>query len=127
MKINNKLNKHFGFIKVKLTLNNIFITYTDFEGNVLKKKHSGILKFKGSKKKTPYVASGVVKELIKDIKESNLMKDFFILQINNFIRKGVIRSIVSQLQNSNLNNFIYLEYINKKTHNGLRLKKKRRL
>ena len=50
MKINSEKNYNFGFIKIKLTINNIFITLTDINGNVIITKRAGLLEFKGSKK-----------------------------------------------------------------------------
>ena len=52
IKIENTIN--FGYIKIKPTLNNIFITLTDDKGNVLISKHAGLLDFKGSKNKKFY-------------------------------------------------------------------------
>ena len=69
MKITKKINNYnFGYIKVKPSSNNIFITLTDAQGNVLLSKHAGLLNFKGSKKKTPFVASQVVRNLIEEAK-----------------------------------------------------------
>jgi len=52
MRIKKEKIYNFGFIKVKPTVNNIFITLTDFHGNVLVTTHSGLLKFTGAKKRT---------------------------------------------------------------------------
>jgi len=128
MKIVNKNNTHnFGYIKVKPTSNNIFITLTDIKGNVLISKHAGLLDFKGSKKKTPFVASQVIKDLMDEIKQSNINIKLYILQVKGYIRNSSINSIVRELEILNINNIFYIEYINVKSHNGLRLKKKRRL
>lgn len=126
MKIEKKI-VNFGLIKVKPTTNNIFITLTDLDGNVFLSKHAGLLDFKGSKKKTPYVAGLVMKNLILDIKNLKIQFKSFKLQIQGFIRSGANSNIVKQVHDLNLNTLIYLEYINKRIHNGLRLKKKRRL
>jgi small subunit ribosomal protein S11 len=124
-KINNTYN--FCYLKVKPTSNNIFITLTDSLGNVLLSKHAGLLNYTGSKKKTPYVAAQVIKNLINEIKQSNTTIKLYILQINGYIRSSSINSIVRELDTLNINNIFYIEYINIKSHNGLRLKKKRRL
>lgn len=125
IKIDNTIN--FGYIKIKPTLNNIFITLTDDKGNVLVSKHAGLLDFKGSKKKTPYVAGLVVKDLMLEVKNLNLLFKTFILQIQGYIRSGATNNIVKQLKDLKINNIIYIEYVNKRVHNGLRAKKKRRL
>lgn len=125
IKIDNTIN--FGYIKIKPTLNNIFITLTDDKGNVLVSKHAGLLDFKGSKKKTPYVAGLVVKDLMLEVKNLNLLFKTFVLQIQGYIRSGATNNIVKQLKDLKINNIIYIEYVNKRVHNGLRAKKKRRL
>jgi len=122
-----QINQNFGYIKIKPTFNNIFITLTDVAGNVLISKHAGILEFKGSKKKTPYVASQVLKELITDLEKLNINIQAFVVQVRGYIRSGVINSVIKQLSSFNLNNIFYLEYLTTRTHNGLRKKKKRRL
>ena len=128
MKINKKTTDYnFAYLKVKPTSNNIFITLTDINGNVLLSKHAGLLDYKGSKKKTPFVASQVLNSLIMDIKQANINVKLFILQISGYIRNSSINSIIRELDNLNINNIFYIEYLNLKTHNGLRLKKKRRL
>ena len=128
MKINKKTtNYNFAYLKIKPTSNNIFITLTDVNGNVLLSKHAGLVDYKGSKKKTPFVASQVLNSLIMDIKQANINIKLYILQISGYIRNSSINSIVRELDNLNINNIFYIEYLNFKTHNGLRLKKKRRL
>ena len=122
-----KNNYNYGYIKIKPTFNNIFITLTDASGNVLLSKHSGLLDYNGSKKKTPYVASQVVKSLMEDIESLNINIKLYILQIKGYIRNSSVNSIIRELDTWNIINIFYIEYINTKTHNGLRLKKKRRL
>lgn len=125
--VKKEYNTNFGYIKIKPTFNNIFITLTDFSGNVLLSKHAGILEFKGSKKKTPYVAGEVLKSLVNDIEKLNINIKFYILQVRGFIKAGVINNAIRQLDSLNFNKIFYIDYVNIKTHNGLRLKKKRRL
>jgi small subunit ribosomal protein S11 len=125
--IKKQIMENFGYIKIKPTFNNIFITLTDKTGNVLVSKHAGLLEFKGSKKKTPYVASQVLKDLILDLEKLNINIQAFIVQVYGFIRSGAVNSVIRQLGALHLNNIFYLEYMTIRTHNGLRKKKKRRL
>lgn len=128
MKITKKpIIYNFAYLKIKPTSNNIFITLTDISGNVLISKHAGLLAYKGSKKKTPFVASQVLKSLINDINTLNIKIKLYILQINGYIRNSSINSVIRELDNLNVNNIFYIEYINLKAHSVLRLKKKRRL
>ena len=125
--IKKQINQNFGYIKIKPTFNNIFITLTDITGNVLISKHAGLLEFKGSKKKTPYVASQVLKDLMLYLEKLNINIQAFVVQVRGYIRSGVVNNVIKQLSSLNLNNIFYLEYITTRTHNGLRKKKKRRL
>ena len=128
MKINkSKQINNFGFIKIKPVSNNIFITLTDCKGNVILSKHAGLLNFKGSKKKTPFVASQVIRNLIQEFKQMNITIKLFILQIHGYIRNSSINSVIRELDSMNVNNIFYIEYINSRIHGNLRLKKKRRL
>ena len=85
MKINKSNEHNFGYIKIKPTSNNIFITLTDIKGNVLISKHAGLLDFKGSKKKTPFVAGQIIRNLIEEIKQSNLDIKLYILLITSSV------------------------------------------
>ena len=127
MTLKEKKVYNFVLLKINPTFNNIFLTLTDFQGNVLLTKHAGLLKFKGSKKRTPYVAAQVMKQLISDLDNLNLEIKTIIIQVFGYIRHSSIQSIIRYLDKLALKNVIYVEYINKKAHNGLRLKKKRRL
>lgn len=82
MKINDQKVINFAIIKIKLTINNLFITLTDLSGNVLITKNSGLFNFKSYKRKTPYVASVVVKHLFLTLQKSNLNIKLFILQFH---------------------------------------------
>jgi len=126
MAIKNKLNYNFAYLKIKPTLNNIFLTLTDTKGNVLISKHAGLINVKGSKKRTPFVAGEVVEDLLKEIDKKNLSIKLYILQIDGYIKNAIISSVIKKLK-ALQNNIFYIEYINKKAHNGLRPKKKRRL
>ena len=105
----------------------MFITLTDLTGNVLISKRAGLLKFKGAKKKTPYVAGLVLKELILELQQSDFEIKTIRIQVNGYIRNSAVNRIIKQLSSLQMQNIIFIEYINKKIHNGLRLKKKRRL
>jgi hypothetical protein len=128
MKVKNQKIINFGIIKVKYTLNNLFITLTDLAGNVLITKHSGLLKFKSYKRKTPYVAGVVLRQLIHAINKSNLKIKLFILQINTYRSfPNVNKSIGKSLNKFKLKNLLCFQRKFKKIHNGIRLKKKRRI
>lgn len=129
--VKNQIDQNFGYIKIKATTTNTFITLTDVDGNVLLSKHAGILEFKGSKKKTPYVGGEIFKSFLTDIVKLNIKTKAYIIQVNGFIRRSVIYNILSQLfvtdSEKESENVFFLQPIINKTHNGLRKKKRRRL
>ncbi len=128
MKIIKKIRKFdIGFLKIKPRWNNIFITLTDVSGKVLLAKHAGILKFKGTKKRTPYIASLVLKDIISKLRNLNFYFKGFVIQLTGALRNRSFKNIIEQLFELKLKNIFYLQYIIKRTHNGLRKKKKRRL
>ncbi len=127
MTLKNNKNLNFGYIKIRPTLNNIFITLTDYNGNVLMTKNAGMLDFKSSKKRTPYAASQVLKSLLADIQKTNLNIKSLIVQTKGHIRHKAINSTMYQFKTLNLPNVLFVEHLNVKVHNGMRAKKKRRL
>ncbi len=128
MKIIKKIRRFdIGYLKIKPRLNNIFITLTDTSGKVLLAKHAGILKFKGTKKRTPYIASLVLKDIIFNLRNLNFKFKGFIIQMTGALRNRSFKNIIEQLFELNVNNIFFLQYIVRRTHNGLRRKKKRRL
>lgn len=128
MKINEKITQcHIGWLKIRPTVNNIFVTLTDNNGNVLISSHSGLLKFKGSKKRTAYIAGLVLKNLIKLVKKKNLKIKGYIVQLYGSLKNWSFKIATKKLYELNLRNIFFLQYIINHTHNGLRNKKKRRL
>lgn len=128
MKINEKINEYkLGWLKIKPTVNNIFVTLTDNKGNVILSNHSGLLKFKGSKKRTAYVAGLLLKNLIKTIKKKNLQIKAYIVQLYGSLKNWSLKIATKKIYELKLRNIFFLQYIVNHTHNGLRAKKKRRL
>lgn len=141
MKITKKKYNYLIF-KTNITLNNVFITITDIQGNVLFKKSSGSVKFKNSKKKNTLAASEVTKSILKDLKKSNI--EFFAVLVKIESHKfPEIYSIMKQIKdfkfynkkkiNSDDTNFgirtlpiFYVQRLRLKSHNGVRKRKARR-
>lgn len=118
---------NFSFIKIKPTLNNIFITITDQSGNVLTSQHAGSLNFKGSKKKTPYVAGLVIRDAFTKLSDLDIKIKTYIIQIQGNVRTSAINNIIKQIRSLRIKNVFFIQYINKQIHGNIRLKKKRRL
>ncbi len=125
--IRKNTNFDIGYIKIRITSNNVFATLTDRSGNVLISTHSGILKFRSSKKKTPYAGGQVLKSLIRQIYQSNFKIKTYIIQVFGFIKNSTVNSAIRSIAFSKIKNIIFLENKINHCHNGLRPKKKRRL
>ncbi|CCE66738.1 30S ribosomal protein S11 [Candidatus Mycoplasma haematominutum] len=64
-----KLSVSSGIMHISTSMNNIIISFTDPEGNVLLQESSGTLGYKGTKKSTSYVANLVASKIGKEAKE----------------------------------------------------------
>jgi len=133
MKIKLKKAITIGFIKIKPTINNIFVTLTDSTGNVIISKHAGPLSFKGKKKATPYIASVVFASLIQDIMKGDIVTiEACIVQVRGSIKYTKIKGMFKRLDKNQFDmidydDVIILQYINKRAHNGVRRCKQRRI
>ena len=67
-----KKNVSEGIVYIQSTFNNTIVTVTDKAGNVLTWSSSGHLKFKGSRKSTPYAAQVVAKNALDKCKPFGL-------------------------------------------------------
>lgn len=133
MKVKLKKSITFGFIKIRPTINNIFVTLTDINGNVIISKHAGPLSFKGKKKATPYIASVVFASLIQDIMKDDIVNvEACIVHIRGSIKYTKIKGMLKRLDKNQFDmidydDIIVLQYINKRAHNGVRRCKQRRI
>ena len=112
-----------GLFHIKTTFNNIIITLTDVDGNVLSSCSSGRKGFKGAKKSTPYSAQVVADTVVKEAINKVAMKTAaVIVRGPGPGRESAIKSIL-------LSDLI-VTMISDRTplpHNGVRPKKKRRV
>jgi small subunit ribosomal protein S11 len=67
-----KKNVPEGIVYIQSTFNNTIVSITDKVGNVLAWSSSGHLKFKGSRKSTPYAAQMVAKDALNKVRSFNL-------------------------------------------------------
>ena len=112
----------FVLVHVKSTFNNILVTITDLQGNVLFGASPGILGFKGSKRATSYAAQLVGESLCKKMLKNGISTAKILLK---GIGKGR-HSVIMGLKSSG----IVITAINDITnipHNGCRVKKQRRV
>ncbi len=111
-----------GKIYLKSTFNNIVITITDNDGNVIASSSAGAVGFKGSRKSTPYAAQLATSSACEQAKSHGLEKaEVFVRGIGSG-RESALRAISA--------NDIYVKTIKDITpipHNGCRPPKPRRV
>ncbi|XBT18305.1 MAG: 30S ribosomal protein S11 [Candidatus Shikimatogenerans sp. Tduv] len=116
-KINYKCN-----VYIRTTYNNIIITLTDEKGNVLLWSSSGKMKFKGSKKTTPYAAEIICKDLINRSIKLGLKKVNIFVKGISYIKDIIIKTIYNMKIKISI-----IKDITPISHNGCRPPKKRRI
>ncbi len=111
-----------GRAYIQATFNNIIVTLTDPEGNVIAWGSSGTAGFKGSRKGTPYAAQLAARDAARKAMEHGLRQVEVYVKGPGSGREAAIRS----LQSSGL----YITGIRDVTpipHNGCRPPKRRRI
>lgn len=127
MKKKKKLIINTAILTIKITLNNIFITLSEENGNVLIYKSTGSLGYKGLKKKTSFVVAETLSLLFDELEKKPYQIKLFILNIRCFWLDWAIDTIWKVLKKKRIKNIFYINYSFLKAHNGVRKKKKRRL
>jgi len=107
---------------IQATYNNVMITITDSNGNVLAWGTSGSLGFKGPKKATPFAASKVAETLVEKIKKIGI-RDLCILV--NGIGSG--RESAIRVFGARGFNILSIKDTTPIPHNGCRPRKPRRV
>ena len=111
-----------GCAYIRSSYNNIVITLTDQEGNVLAWSSSGSLGFKGPKKSTPFAASKVAEAAVEKVSRIGLRQiDIFIKGIGSG-RESAIRALVARGFE-----VLSIKDITPIPHNGCRPRKPRRV
>jgi small subunit ribosomal protein S11 len=111
-----------GLAHIKSSYNNVVITLTDQEGNVLAWSSSGSLGFKGPKKSTPFAASKVAEAVAEKVGKIGLRQvDVFIKGIGSG-RESAIRALVARGFE-----VLSIKDITPVPHNGCRPPKPRRV
>ena len=118
---------NFCYLKLRPTKSNIFVTLTDFNGQVILKSSAGIINFSGKKKSTNFVVESVVKDLIIKLKKKKIKINVMVVQLYGFIRQYSFTRSIKILNKFKIKSFIGIIDIVKYAHNGMRLKKMKRL
>ena len=111
-----------GVVHIKASFNNTLITITDPGGNTIAWSSSGLMKFKGSRKSTPYAAQIAARDAIIRAKEQGLREVEIVIKGPGIGRESAVRTIA--------NEGVVVKRIQDITplpHNGCRPRKKRRV
>lgn len=117
-----KKNVPVGLAYIHSTFNNITITLTDPNGNVLSWASSGTVGFKGSRKSTPYAAGLAAEEATRRAMEHGLRQVDVRIKGPGSGREAAIRSLqATGLQVTSIRD------VTPVPHNGCRPRKRRRV
>jgi len=117
-----KLNIDEGRAYIKSTFNNIIVTITDKQGNVLTWASGGSVGFKGSRKSTPYAAQLAATEAAKKALDMGLKKVGVLVKGPGAGRESAIRALqAAGLQITSIRDITPIP------HNGCRPPKRRRV
>jgi len=117
-----KKNVPVGLAYIQSTFNNITITLTDPNGNVLSSASSGTVGFKGSRKSTPYAAGLAAEEAARRAMDHGLRQVDVRIKGPGSGRESAIRSLqAAGLQVTSIRD------VTPVPHNGCRPRKRRRV
>jgi small subunit ribosomal protein S11 len=116
-----KVDPH-GQVHIRATFNNIIVSVTNTEGQVISWSSAGKMGFRGSKKNTPYAAQVASLDCAKVAFDAGLRKVEVFVKGPGSGREGAIRS----LSQSGLE-VAMIKDITPLPHNGCRPPKKRRV
>nr|SYZ47140.1 9d4c8d12-c8e8-46d5-8291-4e4d019c0df3-CDS [Plasmodiophora brassicae] len=110
-------------LNIKITLNNIYLTLSDWFGQIIMVKSGGLLKLPGSGRNTNYALELLILDAIKQLTLLNT-KHIVLKFDHRVLRKK--KMILKLLKKFNIKIFL-IRLIMCKVHNGITLAKKRRV
>lgn len=116
-----KVDVH-GDVHISATFNNIIISFTNKQGQVISWSSAGKMGFRGSKKNTPYAAQQAAADAAKVAIDAGMKKADIWVKGPGSGREGAIRSV----SNSGIE-VTSIRDITPMPHNGCRPPKKRRV
>lgn len=116
-----KVDTH-GDVHISATFNNIIISFTNKQGQVISWSSAGKMGFRGSKKNTPYAAQQAAADAAKVALDAGMKKADIYVKGPGSGREGAIRSVA----NSGME-VTSIKDITPIPHNGCRPPKKRRV
>jgi len=107
---------------IQSTYNNIIITVTDYDGNVIAWETAGSVGFKGPKKATPFAASKTVESLVRKLAKTGLKELMVFVKGVGSGRESAIRALANQGLD-----IVSIQDVTPIPHNGCRPRKPRRV
>lgn len=111
-----------GQVHIQASFNNTIVTFTDKQGNAISAASSGLLKFRGSKKSTPFAAQQCVETAGKIAKEHGINSVEVFVKGPGSGREAAIRALSALDFKVTL-----IRDVSPIAHNGCRPPKARRL
>lgn len=116
-----KKNIPAGIAHIQATFNNTIVTITDLTGNTVAWSSSGVLRFRGSRKSTPFAAQLVAEDAARKAKEHGMVKVGVYVKGPGTGRESALRAI------SNYLDVTLIKDVTPIPHNGCRPPKRRRV
>lgn len=111
-----------GQVHIKASFNNIIISMTNADGQVISWASAGKMGFRGSKKNTPYAAQVAVRDCAKKARDLGMRKAVVFVKGPGSGREAAIRTLFSEgIEVTGIRDITPLP------HNGCRPPKKRRV
>lgn len=111
-----------GVAYIQATFNNTIVTITDMNGNAVAWSSSGVLRFKGSRKSTPFAAQLVAEDAARKAMEHGMRSVGVFVKGPGTGRESALRAIA----NSGLK-ITHIKDVTPIPHNGCRPPKRRRV
>jgi small subunit ribosomal protein S11 len=117
-----KKNVPAGICHIQATFNNTIVTMTDLAGNVVSWSSAGVLRFKGSRKSTPFAAQLVAEDAANKAREHGMKTVGIFVKGPGTGRESALRAI----SNAGLK-ITMIKDVTPIPHNGCRPPKRRRV
>lgn len=111
-----------GQVHIQSSFNNTLVTITDMNGNVISWSSAGALKFKGSRKSTPFAAQSAAEDAAKKAMEHGLRSVEVYVKGPGVGRESAIRALATVGLTVTL-----IQDVSPIPHNGCRPPKRRRI
>ena len=111
-----------GQVHIQSSFNNTLVTITDMNGNVISWSSAGALKFKGSRKSTPFAAQSAAEDAAKKAMEHGLRTVEVYVKGPGAGRESSIRALAAAGLTVTL-----IQDVSPIPHNGCRPPKRRRI